>query len=47
MKYREATKKLKAVGCQELSRHGSGSHRIWRNPKTGKIAPLPDWGAKI
>ena len=46
MKYREASKKLKVLGCEELPRRGAGSHRIWHNLKNGKIAPLPDWGAK-
>lgn len=46
MRYQEAQKKLKALGCEEIQRRGSGSLRIWRNPKNGKIAPLPDWGAK-
>lgn len=46
MKYREASKKLKALGCTELARRGTGSHPVWHNPQTGKIAPLPDWGSK-
>ena len=46
MIYREVSKKLKTLGCEELPRHGAGSHRVWHNPKNGKIAPLPDWGAK-
>ena len=46
MKYREASKKLQALGCHEIPRRGSGSHRVWRNPQNGKIAPLPDRGAK-
>ena len=46
MKYREVSKKLKTLGCEELSRRGSGSHRIWHNPDNDKIASLPDWGAK-
>lgn len=46
MKYREAFKKLKAMGCEELSRRGVGSHRIWHNPANNQIASLPDWGAK-
>jgi mRNA interferase HicA len=46
MKYREAARKLKALGCQELARHSSGSHRKWYNPATDRFAPLPDWGAK-
>ena len=46
MKYREASKKLKSLGCEELPRRGAGSHRVWHNLKNRKIAPLPDWGAK-
>jgi len=46
MKYREASQKLKSLGCEELRRRGAGSHRVWRNPNNGKTAPLPDWGAK-
>jgi mRNA interferase HicA len=46
MKYRDAFKKLKAMGCEELPRRGAGSHRIWRNLANNQIAPLPDWGAK-
>jgi len=46
MKYREASRKLKTLGCEELPRRGSGSHRVWHNPKTGTLASLPDWGAK-
>jgi predicted RNA binding protein YcfA (HicA-like mRNA interferase family) len=46
MKYREAAKRLRALGCIELPRRGSGSHRKWHSPATGGIAPLPDWGAK-
>jgi len=46
MKYREAAKKLKSMGCQELPRKGGGSHRKWYNPANGRIAPVPDWGGK-
>ena len=46
MKYREAAQKLKRLGCQELPRRGKGSHRVWHNPLTDRIAPLPDWGSK-
>jgi len=46
MRYREAAQKLRALGCQELSRRSGGSHRMWHNPANGKITPLPDWGAK-
>lgn len=46
MKYREVSRKLKSLGCDELNRRGAGSHRVWRNPNNGKIAPLPDWGPK-
>lgn len=46
MKYREAARKLRMLGCEELSRRGAGSHRIWFNPDSGRMAPLPDWGSK-
>lgn len=46
MKYREAAKRLKALGCEEISRRGGGSHRVWHNPINNKIASLPDWGPK-
>lgn len=46
MNYREATRKLKALGCVEIPRRGSGSHRKWRNPATGRTTSLPDWGSK-
>jgi mRNA interferase HicA len=46
MKYREISRKLKMLGCDELHRRGAGSHRVWRNSKNGKIAPIPDWGPK-
>lgn len=46
MKYREAARKLQALGCQELPRRGDGSHRKWLNPVTGKGTTLPDWGPK-
>jgi mRNA interferase HicA len=46
MKYREVSQNLISLGCEELPRRGSGSHRVWHNPKNKKIAPLPDWGAK-
>ena len=46
MKYREASKRLKALGCEELPWRGAGSHRVWHNPKNNKIAPLPEWGSK-
>lgn len=28
MKYREISRKLKALGCQEIPRRGAGSHRV-------------------
>jgi predicted RNA binding protein YcfA (HicA-like mRNA interferase family) len=45
MRYRELAKRLRGLGCQEL-RWGKGSHVIWLNPENGKIASVPDWGAK-
>ncbi len=46
MKYREAARKLEALGCQEIPRRKGGSHRKWYNPATGRATVLPDWGAK-
>lgn len=46
MKYREISRKLKALGCEEIPRRGAGSHRVWRNPANDHIAPFPDWGTK-
>ena len=46
MRYRDIARKLRALGCEELPRRGGGSHRVWHNPATGQIAPVPDWGSK-
>ncbi|MDW8213107.1 MAG: type II toxin-antitoxin system HicA family toxin [Roseiflexaceae bacterium] len=46
MRYREIAARLKDLGCEEIPRKTQGSHRIWHNPRTGRIAPLPDWGSK-
>ena len=46
MKYREAAEKLHKLGCSEIPRRSSGSHRKWINPATGVARPLPDWGSK-
>ena len=46
MRYREAARKLKKLGCREVPRRGRGSHRVWHNPDADRIAPLPDWGSK-
>ncbi len=46
MKYREVIEKLHKLGCEEIPRRSGGSHRKWRNPATGEIRPLPDWGNK-
>jgi len=45
MRYRELAKRLRRLGCHEM-RVGKGSHRIWHNPTTGKVAAVPDWGSK-
>ncbi len=45
MRYRELARRLRRLGCQEL-RSGKGSHHIWYNPSTGKVASVPDWGSK-
>lgn len=46
MRYREVEKKLKKLGCFEISSKTGGSHRKWINPETGAGAPVPDWGSK-
>jgi mRNA interferase HicA len=46
MTYREVTRKLAALGCQELPRRGPGSHRKWFNPRTQRITVVPDWGGR-
>lgn len=44
MRYREASVRLKRLGCVELPRRSGGSHRKWHNPLTGRASVLPDWG---
>ncbi|MDE0041112.1 MAG: type II toxin-antitoxin system HicA family toxin [Candidatus Poribacteria bacterium] len=46
MKYREIAKKLKKLGCVNLTKRNTGSHRKWHNHITGKTASFPDWGPK-
>jgi predicted RNA binding protein YcfA (HicA-like mRNA interferase family) len=46
MKYREAARKLAALGCTELPRKGGGSHRKWHNPATNRSTVVPDWGGR-
>jgi mRNA interferase HicA len=46
MTYRDAAKKLLALGCQEMPRQGGGSHRKWHNPATNRSTVLPDWGGR-
>ena len=46
MTYRQATKKLRRLGCRELPRRKRGSHRKWHNPATGGFTIIPDWGSK-
>ena len=45
MRYRELAKRLRRLGCQEL-RTAKGSHRIWHNPASGKVASVPNWGSR-
>lgn len=45
MKYREATRGLRALGYVEIPRRSPGSHRKWHNPATGRITTLPDHGS--
>jgi predicted RNA binding protein YcfA (HicA-like mRNA interferase family) len=46
MTYREVERKLRRLGCQEISRRSGGSHRKWMNPVTGQATTVPDWSAK-
>jgi mRNA interferase HicA len=46
MNYREISRKLTRLGCQELPRRSGGSHRKWFNPATQKATVLPDWGSR-
>jgi predicted RNA binding protein YcfA (HicA-like mRNA interferase family) len=44
MTYREVSRKLERLGCQELPRRGGGSHRKWFNPSSQQATVVPDWG---
>lgn len=46
MKYRHVSRKLIALGCQELPRRTGGSHRKWFNPATNRVTVVPDWGGR-
>ncbi len=46
MKYRQFSKKLKSLGCQEIPSRGKGSHRMWLNPHTNLSAVIPYPGRK-
>jgi predicted RNA binding protein YcfA (HicA-like mRNA interferase family) len=46
MIYREAARKLAALGCREIPRRGGGAHRKWSNPATNRSTVLPDHGGK-
>ena len=46
MRYREVTRELRQLGCQEVPRRSGGSHRRWRNPAAAAATVVPDWGSK-
>ena len=46
MTYREVSRKLAQLGCEELPRRGGGSHRKWFNPSTQRGTVVPDWGGR-
>ncbi len=46
MIYREAARKLAALGCREVPRRGGGAHRKWNNPAANRSTVLPDHGGK-
>jgi mRNA interferase HicA len=37
---------LQALGCREIPRRGTGSHRKWTNAKGDRSTSLPDWGSR-
>ena len=39
MKYRDLVKRLRDMGCEEIT-GGKSSHRKWHNPATGSVAVL-------
>jgi len=45
MTYRELARRLRNVGC-EFTRQAEGSHEMWANPETQKLASIPNWGSK-
>jgi mRNA interferase HicA len=46
MNYREVSRKLMALGCEEIPRRGGGSHRKWVSSSTNRWAVVPDWGGR-
>ncbi len=46
MSYREAARKLAALGCIEVARNGGGAHRKWASPSRILITVVPDHGGK-
>jgi mRNA interferase HicA len=46
MNYREVSRRLRELGCQEIPRRGGGSHRRWLNPANGRASVVPDWGGR-
>lgn len=46
MRYRDVSRKLLSLGCQELPRRGGGSHRKWFNPAAQRGTVVPDWGGR-
>ena len=46
MTYREAARRLRALGCTEIVSGGGGSHRKWINPSNRRATVIPDHGGK-
>jgi predicted RNA binding protein YcfA (HicA-like mRNA interferase family) len=46
MIYREVARKLARLGCREIPRRGSGTHRKWHNPAANRSTVVPDHGNK-
>jgi predicted RNA binding protein YcfA (HicA-like mRNA interferase family) len=43
MNYKQLTKRLRELGC-EFDRQSAGSHEVWWNPSTQKLAIIPRHG---
>ena len=45
MNYQQLTRRLRELGC-EFDRQAAGSHEVWWNPSTQKLAIIPKHGGQ-